>query len=111
MKSIRVAVAQTAWPGSRVEIIEIYQNLVAEAVDQGADLLCLQEFTLSPYFASVIDAANYAWAEPLHGGPTDTLLGELARTHKLSIVGSLFEKGGGWPLLGHQPRYMAQAAR
>ncbi len=39
---------------------------------------CLQEFTLSPYFAGVIDEANYAWAEPLTGGESDRVFSSSA---------------------------------
>jgi N-carbamoylputrescine amidase len=74
-------------------MMAIYREVVAEAKGRGAGLVCLQEFTLSPYFASVIDEANYTWAEPLQGGPTDAFLGGLARQHGLHIIGSLFERG------------------
>lgn len=92
MKPLRVALAQTNWPHSREEIIRIYRQLVAEAAGRGAGLVCLQEFTLSPYFASVIDQANYAWAEPLTGGESDRVFNALARTHGVYLVGSIFER-------------------
>jgi len=92
MQPLRVALAQTHWPGSREEIIRVYRELASEAAGRGAGLLCLQEFTLSPYFASVIDEANYAWAEPLTGGESDRFFSELARTHGLFVVGSIFEQ-------------------
>jgi N-carbamoylputrescine amidase len=93
MNSLRVAVAQTHWTGRRATMIESVRSLVAEAAGRGAQLVCLQEFTLSPYFASVIDPENYIWAEPLRGGDSDLLFGELAKTHGLYVVGSLFEEG------------------
>ena len=92
MQPLRVALAQTHWPGSREAILPVYRELASEAAGRGAGLLCLQEFTLSPYFASVIDQANYAWAEPLTGGESDRFFGELARTNGLFVVGSIFEK-------------------
>ncbi len=93
MDPIRVALAQTFWPGSRLKMMEAVRVLVAEAAGRGASLVCLHEFTLSPYFASVIDPENYIWAEPLRGGDSDLLFGELARRHGVHIVGSLFEEG------------------
>jgi len=92
MQPLRVALAQTHWPGSRDEIKQVYRALAAEAAGQGAGLLCLQEFTLSPYFASVIDPANFVWAEPLTGGESDRFFSGLARTHGLFVVGSIFEQ-------------------
>jgi N-carbamoylputrescine amidase len=70
-----------------------YRELASEAAGRGADLLCLQEFTLSPYFASTEDDAGFGWAEPLRGGPTDRFLGELALEYGLWLVGSIFERG------------------
>jgi N-carbamoylputrescine amidase len=69
-----------------------YRDLVAEAASRGADLVCLQEFSLSPYFASMEDDAGFRWAEPLRGGPSDKFLSKLAREHELFLVGSIFER-------------------
>jgi N-carbamoylputrescine amidase len=52
----------------------------------------LQEFTLSPYFASTMTEAGFEWAEPLRGGPSDRFLGELAGEHGVWLVGSIFER-------------------
>ena len=62
MEAIRVAVAQTCWPGDRSKLMATYRDLVGHAAAQGADLVCLQEFTLSPYFASIEDDAG-SWHE------------------------------------------------
>jgi N-carbamoylputrescine amidase len=69
-----------------------YRDLVGQAAGRGADLVCLQEFSLSPYFASTQDDAGFAWSEPLHGGPSDRFLGGLAFDHGLWVVGSVFER-------------------
>ena len=92
MHPLRVALAQTHWPGSREKIVPVYRALASEAAGRGAGLLCLPEFTLSPYFASVIDPANFAWAEPLTGGESDHFFSELARSNGLFVVGSIFEQ-------------------
>ena len=93
MNPIRIALIQTHWPGDRQTLINTYETLVAQAAEQGAHIVCLQEFTLSPYFASVIDPENYKWAEPLQGGESDQVFGRLASTNNLYVIGSLFEKG------------------
>ncbi len=89
----KIALVQTRWPGNRQAMVETYRSLIAQAAGLGADIICLQEFTLSPYFASTIDEDNYRWAEPLHGGETDRILAEMARANGVFLVGSLFEKG------------------
>lgn len=91
MESLRLAVVQTNWPGDRETMLAAYRQLVAEAARNQADLVCLQEFTISPYFASVVDADNFKWAEPLHGGPTDQFLSALAKEHGVWLIGSIFE--------------------
>ena len=92
MKNTKIALIQTYWPGSRAEIIKTYKELVAEAAVRGAEIVCLQEFSLSPYFASVKDDANYAWAEPVRGGESDAVFSQLARDNNVFILGSLFER-------------------
>lgn len=92
MKDTTVAVTQTAWQGSRAAMIQAVSELVVEAAGRGAEIVCLQEFTLSPYFASVKDDANYDWAEPVHGGESDAVFGRLAKQHGLFILGSIFER-------------------
>lgn len=95
MKRIKIALIQTHWPGDRPTIIQTYRALVKEAAAQGAEVVCLQEFSLSPYFASVIDPANYKWAEPLTGGESDMIFGELAESNGVYLIGSLFEEDNG----------------
>lgn len=68
------------------------QALVAEAADNGAQIICLQEFTLSPYFASVKDDNNYSWAESLQDGESVRVFGALAKQHGVFILGSIFER-------------------
>ncbi len=92
MKNTTIALIQTSWPGSRAEIIKTYRELVVEAAVRGAEIVCLQEFSLSPYFASVKDDANTAWAEPVRGGESDAVFGELARQNRVFLLGSLFER-------------------
>jgi N-carbamoylputrescine amidase len=94
MQKIRIAVIQTRWPGQREAMLTAYRAKIAEAASKGAQLICLQEFTISPYFASSLAPSGFDWAEPLEGGPTHQFLGEQARAHGVYIIGSLFEREG-----------------
>lgn len=91
MEYLRVAVLQTAWT-DRDTVKTTYQDLISEASRQDVQMVCLQEFSISPYFASTTNKAGFAWAEPLYGGPSDEFFGELARAHQLYIVASIFER-------------------
>jgi N-carbamoylputrescine amidase len=92
MQRIRIALIQTHWPGDRQAMMDTYRELVRQATASGAELVCLQEFTISPYFASSLDPAGFQWAEPLSGGPSDRFFRELAVEHGVMLAGSLFER-------------------
>lgn len=92
MRDIRIALAQGHWTGDQESTKALYRELVAEAAETGADLICLPEFTILPYFPGLRDPAGFAWAEPLPGGPSDQFFAELARLHGVTIIGSLFER-------------------
>lgn len=92
MIDIHVALAQGHWTGEQESTKALYRGLVAEAAESGADLICLPEFTILPYFPGLRDPAGFGWAEPLRGGPSDRFFAELARKHGVTIIGSLFER-------------------
>ena len=66
---------------------------VAEASAKGAQIVCLPELFLSPYFCQKKDdTAAFASAEPLPG-PTTQALSAAAKKHGIVLVGgSIFEK-------------------
>jgi N-carbamoylputrescine amidase len=92
MQSLRVALVQLAWSGSMDSMKAQYRQLVLEAVQAGASLVCLPEFSLIPYFPGNRDKAGFDWAEALPGGASETFFSELARQHQITVVGSLFEE-------------------
>ena len=95
MNDIHIALAQGHWTGNQESTKSLYRRLVAEAASTGAGLICLPEFSILPYFPGRRDPAGFSWAEPLRGGPSDQFFAELARTHQVSIIGSLFERDAG----------------
>lgn len=64
---------------------------IAEAARQGADIVCLPELFLGPYFCQVEDHAWFDLAEPIPG-PSEARLAQAARNHRVVVIGSLFEK-------------------
>ncbi len=94
MQPLHVALIQLAYSGSRETMMAQYRDLVAEAALRGATLICLPEFSLTPYFPSSTDPAGFAWAEPLHGGIADQFFGGLAAQYNVSIISSIFERDG-----------------
>ncbi len=64
---------------------------IREAARRGAQIVCLQELFLSPYFCQTEDHTFFGLAEPVPGPSTETL-GRLAAELGVVIIASLFEK-------------------
>jgi N-carbamoylputrescine amidase len=90
-KTIRIGLVQMACGPILEENLEKAVHFIREAAEQGAQLVCLQELFRSQYFCQVEDVARFDLAEPIPG-PTTSRLGEVARSHALVLIASLFEK-------------------
>jgi len=66
---------------------------IREAAAQGAQIVCLQELFRTQYFCREENADHFELAEPIPG-PSSEALARIARSLKISIVGSLFERRG-----------------
>ena len=64
---------------------------IERAARRGAQIVCLPELFRSRYFCQSEDHAFFNLAEPIPGASTEALA-KLARKHKITIIGSLFEK-------------------
>ncbi|MEM6314196.1 MAG: carbon-nitrogen hydrolase [Planctomycetota bacterium] len=65
--------------------------LLADAADQGGQVLCTQELFASKYFCQVEDHRFFDLAEPIPGPSTEAFC-KLARDKGVVIVASLFER-------------------
>jgi len=94
--TFRVGAVQTSWHADADEHRAVLGDGVRLAAEAGADLICLPELTLSPYFAILPDGPDAVGAEPeaLPGGPTQRLATELAATHEVVVHASLYEAPG-----------------
>jgi N-carbamoylputrescine amidase len=86
-----VGLVQTYATDDPVANLKRTLDLVAVAAEQRADVVCLQELFLTPYFCQEEDARLFALAEPVPGPTTEALAGA-ARRHGITLVGSVFEK-------------------
>jgi N-carbamoylputrescine amidase len=96
----RIGLVQQRWHPDPGEHEEAIAEGIRAAAAEGARLVCLQELTLSPYFAVTPDGAERAGviAEALPGGPTAEFAGRMAAETGAYVHASLFEKpdeGGG----------------
>ena len=99
-RPLRVGAVQQRWHPDPAEHEAALAEGVGLAAEAGAELVCLQELTLSRYFATDPGgpAATGVEPEPLPGGPTHTFAAGLAETHGIAIHASLYERHEGDPL-------------
>lgn len=90
-QAVNVAVVQMRCTQEKAPNIEQAVQHIAQAAQQGAHVVCLQELFASWYPCQSEDHANFELAESIPG-PTSAALCEAAAQHKVVVVGSLFER-------------------
>lgn len=91
---LRVAAVQHRWHPDPAEHQEALAEGIRMAAGAGAALVCLQELTLSPYFAITDDGveAARALAEDIPGGPTTRFASRMASEAGAYVHASLYER-------------------
>lgn len=92
MRVVRGALLQAAWTGDKESMIKKHLKYIAQAAEEGAQIICFQELFCSPYFCQVQDAENYTWAEPIPDGPATRLMQEVAKKHGMVLVVPMSEE-------------------
>ena len=87
----RIAAVQHRWDPDPDRHQANLAEGIAIAAREGAKLVCLQELTLSPYFAIVEDGPKDA-AEDIPDGPTTRFARRMAAEHGLHVHASLYER-------------------
>jgi N-carbamoylputrescine amidase len=90
----RIAAVQQRWHPEPDEHEAALAAGVGIAAAEGAQLVCLQELTLSRYFAVDPSGPAAVGAEPeeLPGGPTHRFASRLAAEHRVHVHASLYER-------------------
>ncbi|HEY1914068.1 MAG TPA: nitrilase-related carbon-nitrogen hydrolase [Streptosporangiaceae bacterium] len=93
---LRAGLVQMCWQEDAAAHADAVRAGVRLAAAQGAQLVCLPELTLSPYFAAEkrLAAGAGAYLEDLPSGPTVRLATELATELGCAVHASLYEKPG-----------------
>ena len=91
----RIGAVQTRWHPDAAEHRAALAEGARMAAGEGAQLVCLQELTLSRYFAVTPEGPHAAGAtpEPLPGGPTHDFAATLAAETGAYVHASLYEAG------------------
>src|ERR1700736_1715598 len=90
---LRIGAVQTSWHGDAAAHRGALADGIRLAAANGARIVCLQELTLSPYFATHPDRFREAsaFAESIPDGPTTTFAREIARATGVAVHASLYE--------------------
>jgi N-carbamoylputrescine amidase len=92
-RPVRVGAVQLGWNADPVEHRAALAEGILLAAEEGAELVCLQELTLSPYFA-VSPAGpqpGRVEPEPLESGPTMAFAADMAAQTGVLVHASLYE--------------------
>lgn len=90
-RRVRVGLIQMRCVASKEENVRKAVALLAEAAQQGAQIVCLQELFHGLYPCQSEDPRRFDEAEPIPG-PTTERLAETARQYGVVVVGSIFEE-------------------
>ncbi|MFZ4816701.1 MAG: nitrilase-related carbon-nitrogen hydrolase [Phototrophicaceae bacterium] len=94
MEKFTVALVQSTLTGDIDSMKAQYRPLIAQARARGASVVCLPEFTLIPYFPGTRDLRGFEYAEAIDGGVSCAFFSEMAQTHGVTLVASLYEQDG-----------------
>ena len=89
--TVRAALLQTDWAGTKESMIDKHEEAAREAADGGAQVMCFQELFYGPYFCQVQDAAYYDYTEAIPDGPTTQRFQSVARELGMVIVLPMYE--------------------
>src|SRR5476649_1915926 len=91
---LNIGIVQERWHKDPHEHQDKLAAGIFEAAKLGADVVCLQELTLSPYFCTRADVDGAPYKEDIHTGPTAKFVSRCAKEANVFITASLFENAG-----------------
>src|SRR5712672_2530709 len=89
--SFTLALVQMRCAADKAANLAAAERHVRDATRAGAQVVCLPELFLGPYFCQHVDLSYFDLAEPIPG-PSSERLAKLAKETGTVIVASLFEK-------------------
>lgn len=85
--------ASPSLPLAQVKQAMIDKHLasIEQAAKEGAQIVCLQEIFYGPYFCAEQQTRWYDFTEPIPGGPTTSLMRDLARRLRVALIVPIYE--------------------
>src|SRR5579863_1038759 len=72
-------------------MIDKHLELIRQAAEAGAQIVCLQEIFYGPYFCAEQTIKWYDSTEAVPDGPTVKLMQDLARKHRIVLIVPVYE--------------------
>jgi N-carbamoylputrescine amidase len=94
MTNISVAALQLPLGGDEQANIYAVSGLIAEAAEQGAQIILPPELFAGPYFCKTEDEALFALAQPVSESTPVLAMQKLAKQYGVAIPASFFERDG-----------------
>lgn len=91
MSTVKLGLVQTYATDSKADNLARHIELIRNAAAKGAQIVCLQELFLTPYFCKREDTELFDLAEEIPGATTEQFQA-LAKELGVVIIASLFEK-------------------
>ncbi|TFE66924.1 acyltransferase [Methylacidiphilum sp. Yel] len=88
---VRVALIQSIGAVDPTQGLAHHLELISQAKELGAEIICTQELFKTRYFCNRIDPEFFSWAEEING-PTLRCFMEIAKKFNVVLIGSIFEK-------------------
>jgi N-carbamoylputrescine amidase len=92
MNTVRSALFQTQWTGSKRSMLDAHEEAVHKAAAEGARVICFQELFNGPFFCQVQDPAFYSYAEAVPDGATVKRFQAVARELGIVVVLPVYEE-------------------
>lgn len=89
--SVRLGLVQMKMSAEPADNLHAAEKRIREAAAAGAQIICLPELFLTPYFCNVQDPAFFDLAEPVPGPSTEHLQ-QVAAECGVVVIASLFER-------------------
>lgn len=90
-KVIKIGLAQMKMSEFPSENLDLASQAIQDLLSQGADIICLPELFLTPYFGQTEDESWFDFAEPVPGPTTDSLQ-KIISGKAVTVLASLFER-------------------
>ncbi|WP_338751769.1 carbon-nitrogen hydrolase [Bacillus sp. FJAT-52991] len=88
--TMNIALIQHQCVEDHGENIRTAEQLIRQAAEKGAKIICTQELFSGQYFPQTIDVNKYEWAEPIPG-PVSNRMQALSKELEVVIIVSLYE--------------------